>query len=84
MSRLDLPIMANRKNSLFEVRHPIFRPLWRRVVVTAFCIGWALFELSNGAMIWAAIFGACGVHLFLQFFVKFDPADYEPEDKNPS
>jgi hypothetical protein len=74
--------MSERKKSLFEVRHPFFRPLWRRVVVTAMCLAWALFELSNEAYAWAAIFGACGVHLFLQFFVKFDPADYEPRDND--
>ena len=34
-------------------------------------------ELANGAAFWALIFGACGVYLFLQFFVRFDPADYE-------
>ena len=69
--------MTDRKRSFFEVRHPFFRPLWRRVAVTGLCLGWALFELSNGAMLWAIVFGACGVHLFLQFFVRFDPADYE-------
>ncbi|MEQ9041800.1 MAG: hypothetical protein RIE24_26045 [Silicimonas sp.] len=70
--------MEKRKQGLFDVRHPVFRPLWRRVALTASCLLWALFELSNGEAFWAIIFGACGVHLFLQFFVKFDPADYEP------
>ena len=72
--------MSERKKNLFDVRHPIFRPLWARVASTGLCLAWALFELLNGATIWAAVFGACGVHLFLQFFVKFDPADYEPKD----
>ena len=77
--------MAERKTNLFEVRNPIFRPLWRRIALTAFCLGWALFEVSNGAMFWAIIFGACGVHLFIQFFIRFDPADYEaPEEKDAS
>ena len=70
--------MDKRKTSLFDVRHPFFRPLWRRAVVTGFCLGWALFELSNDSMFWAILFGASGVHLFIQFFVKFEPADYEP------
>lgn len=75
--------MPERKTSLFEVRHPIFRPLWRRIAVTALCIGWALIEWSNGATIWALVFGTCGVYLFIQFFLKFDPADYEaPNDKD--
>ena len=61
----------------FEVRHPIFRPLWRRVVATGFILGWACVELYNGANLWGMMFGAAGIYLFLQFFVKFDPADYE-------
>lgn len=77
--------MSNRRSSLFEVRHPIFRPLWRRMALTAFCIGWALFEWSNGATVWAILFGACGVHLFIQFFLRFDPAEYEAQkDKDAS
>ena len=75
--------MAKQKKGLFEVAHPIFRPLWRRVLVTALCLGWALVELANGAVIWAAVFGACGAYLFVQFFVRFDPADYEaPTDED--
>lgn len=63
--------------NLFEVRHPIFRPLWRRALITAGCLLWAILELWNGSPGWAALFGACGVYLFWQFFVKFVPAEYE-------
>lgn len=69
--------MAKGRNNLFEVRHPIFRPLWRRVLVTGLCLGWAAFELANGAILWAIFFGACGIHLFVQFFIRFDPAHYQ-------
>lgn len=71
--------MAKGSKSAFDVAHPFFRPAWRRIVLTTLIIGWAIFELSNGKTVWAALFGAAGVHLFLQFFVKFDPADYEPK-----
>ena len=70
-------------NKAFDVRHPIFRPLWRRAVITIFILGWAIFELTNGSTVWAALFGACGVYLFLQFFVRFDPADYKAQDRDP-
>lgn len=68
------------KKSLFEVRHPFFRPFWRRAAVTGVCLGWAVFEWWNGAQAWALVFGTCGVYLFLQFFVHFDPKDYEEHD----
>ena len=66
--------------SLFEVRHPFFRPFWRRALVTALVLGWTAFEWTRGAEIWAAIFGAAGVYLFWQWFVAFDPAEYEESD----
>lgn len=61
----------------FEVRHPFFRPAWRRVLLTGFCLVWAIIEFRNGSNMWGLMFGAAGVHLFVQFFVRFDPADYE-------
>lgn len=70
--------MSTRKQNLFEVRHPIFRPAWRRIMATGFVLGWAGVEFSNGNPFWAILFGACGVHLFIQFFLRFDPSDYEP------
>lgn len=66
----------------FEVRHPFFRPFWRRALVTGVCLGWAIIELANGAAFWAILFGACGIYLFLQFFVRFDPADYETKENS--
>ncbi|MDA9865358.1 hypothetical protein N9C96_01640 [bacterium] len=69
--------------SAFDVRHPFFRPLWRRAALTVFTLVWAFFELSNGATLWAALFGACGAYLFYQFFVIFDRNDYGPLDKDP-
>ena len=70
------------KKSLFEVRHPFFRPFWRRAVATAAILGWAVFELSNGAQMWALVFGAAGVYLFLQFFIHFDPVEYEKREED--
>ena len=64
----------------FDVRHPIFRPFWRRALATGLCFGWALFEFSNGQAFWAALFAACGAYLFYEFFIRFDPADYEDKE----
>ena len=65
------------KKSRFEVRHPFFRPFYRRFIATAVILGWAVFEWVNGAQIWALVFGTCGIYLFLQFFIHFDPKEYE-------
>lgn len=60
-----------------DLRHPWFRPLWRRVLVVAICLGWAAFELAGGAPFWAILFGAAGLYAAWSFFVAWqDP----PED----
>ena len=70
------------KMGLFDVRTSFFRPLWRRIVATALCLGWALYELSLGAVFWAILFGAAGAHLAWQFFVTFDDRPGSGEEKN--
>ncbi len=51
----------------FDVQHPLFRPLWLRVLIIAFCFGWAVFEWSNGKTGWAALFVVCGAYLAHQY-----------------
>ena len=65
--------MAGR--GFFDVRSPVFEPVWRRVVAVALTLGWALFELANGALVWAGIFGAAGLWCGWQFFVAWQPQD---------
>lgn len=64
----------------FKVRHPFFRSKVRRLVVTLFCFGWACLELAWGNAIWFAIFTGIAGYLTYQFFVVFDPKDYEDGD----
>lgn len=66
--------------SLFDVQTPFFRPLWRRVAVTAVCLAWAAMEVANGAVLWAVLFGAAGLYLAWQFFVVFEPPPDGDED----
>lgn len=67
-------------NKAFDVRHPFFRPLWRRIMVTAFCFLWAMIELRSGGPFWAMLFGGCGLYIGYHFFVAFDPTDYERKE----
>ena len=64
----------------FDLRHPIFRPLARRVAVVAISGGWALVELSGGNLFWALLFGGAAAYCAWVFFVVFDPQDYERSD----
>ncbi len=56
----------------FEVRHPIFRPMWRRVLVVAVLSAWTLYEVSQGNWGWAALFGGAILYLAWAFFWAFD------------
>ena len=53
--------------------HPWFRPLWRRVLVTALCAGWVVFELAySGDGFWTIIAGACAGYCLWSFFLSGD------------
>ena len=53
---------------LFDVKIDFFIPLWRRVLLVAFCGVWALFEFANGAIFWGLIVGALGIYALWQLF----------------
>lgn len=67
---------------LFNIRHPMFRPLWVRLLITGLALGWALVELATGNPVWAAVFGAAGAWCAWEFFVVYDPANFEPPDQD--
>ena len=64
----------------FKLRSPFFRSPKRRGLVVGACIGWSLIELVLGNSVWFALFFALGCYLGYEFFVMFDPADYEEKD----
>jgi hypothetical protein len=68
--------------SYFDVRSEFFRPLWRRIVATAICLGWAVVEYLNGATGWALLFAVAGLALGWQFFLAFNlPEEKESDEK---
>lgn len=68
------------KKRFLDLRHPFFAPLWKRLATVVVVGGWAMFELSTGKVAWAMIFGALAAYCAYEFFVVFDPANYEEED----
>ena len=62
--------------NLLGIRHPFFRPLWRRVATVAFALGWAVVELIGGHLVWAGLFGGIGLYAAWEFFAVYDPANY--------
>ena len=63
----------------FKLRSPFFRSPMRRGLVVGACFGWSAFELFLGNSIWFVVFFALGGYLGYEFFLAFDPKDYEED-----
>jgi hypothetical protein len=49
-----------------------FRPLWRRVVVTAVCAVWAGLEILHGEQVWILITLGLTAYAVWNFFIAFE------------
>jgi hypothetical protein len=52
-----------------DTDHPMFRPMWVRILVVALCLGWAAFEFVGGSPFWGMLFGALGAYAGHAFFI---------------
>jgi hypothetical protein len=48
-----------------------FRPLWRRIAVTAVCVVWAALELWHGEQMWIWITLGLSAYAVWNFFIAF-------------
>lgn len=60
---------------MFDLHHPFYRPLWIRVLIVAFCLGWAALEFAAGAPSWGVLFGGIGLWAGWRFFLAAPPAE---------
>jgi hypothetical protein len=58
---------------LIDPNHPFYRPLWRRVLIVAACLGWAVVEASTRQPFWAVIVGGMGIYAGWMLLLNFDP-----------
>jgi hypothetical protein len=61
---------------LLDVKHPFFKPIWRRGLVTAICFTWAAVEFAIGSPMFGVLSGALGLWCIYALFWRFDPADF--------
>jgi hypothetical protein len=59
-----------------------FRPLWRRVLVTAVCAIWAALELWHGEQLWIMITLGLTAFSVWSFFITFDKGAMNAAEAN--
>lgn len=52
-------------------RHPFFRPLWRRIAVTAIPFAWMIFEFLAGSPVWGIAFAGLWAYAVWQLFLNW-------------
>ncbi len=63
-----------------DTSHPIFRPLWVRVLIVVLSGAWAVVEFVVGSPFWGMLFGALAAYAGWHFFFDFRPGG---GDQNP-
>ncbi|WLQ12119.1 hypothetical protein O5O45_20555 [Hahella aquimaris] len=49
-----------------------FRPVWRRVAITVFCLFWATLEWATGEPLWGMLASGAALYCYWQLFYAFD------------
>ncbi|NVK74996.1 hypothetical protein C0J08_19875 [Marinomonas sp. CT5] len=65
-----------------EADRKFFRPKWRRVAATIFCVGWTLLEWRSGETLWAVMAAGITFYCLWNFFYKFDEEQIQEQDSS--
>jgi hypothetical protein len=63
-----------------DTSHPIYRPLWVRLLIVGFSAGWAILELVNHEIFWATLVGGVAVYSAYVLLFTFKPAPEKVEE----
>lgn len=58
-----------------DTSHPLYRPLWVRLLIVGFCAAWAVIEFVNREFFWGTIVGGIGAYAAYELLLKFKPAN---------
>ncbi|CUX35981.1 MULTISPECIES: hypothetical protein [Agrobacterium] len=66
-----------------DTSHPLYRPLWVRLLIVGFCAAWAVIEFVNREFFWGTIVGGIGAYAAYELLLKFKHAsnDAAPRDE---
>ena len=65
---------------LIDPNHPIYRPLWVRLLIVGICAGWTAVEVAYGEPFWVVLVGALAIYAAYVLLFTFNPAP--PEAQN--
>ena len=63
-----------------DQEHPFLRPLWRRVVLVAFCAVWAAWEVYNGETFWATLAVGMAAYAAWTFLLSYPKPENQKEE----
>lgn len=64
-----------------DTSHPLYRPLWVRLLIVGFCAAWAVIEFVNREFFWGTIVGGIAAYAAYELLVKFKPASADDATK---
>ncbi|KAA3513228.1 hypothetical protein [Agrobacterium rosae] len=65
---------------IIDTSHPIYRPLWVRLLIVGFCAGWAIIEFVNHEIFWATVVGGVAVYSAYVLLITFKPPPEKVEE----
>lgn len=66
-----------------DTSHPIYRPLWARLLIVGFTTAWAVIEFINHEIFWATVVGGIAAYSAYVLLYAFKPAPDKVEEKAP-
>jgi hypothetical protein len=67
------------KKKFLDTDHPMFRPLWVRILVVAAAGAWGVVEIVTGSPFWAMIFLGLAAYAAWAFFMDSGRGGPDPE-----
>ncbi|MFK0384220.1 hypothetical protein [Agrobacterium sp. NPDC090273] len=64
-----------------DTSHPLYRPIWVRLLIVGFCAAWAVVEFVNREFFWGTVVGGIAVYAGYVLLVAFKPGPAADEIK---
>lgn len=75
---------ARDRNTMLNIdtSHPLYRPLWVRLLIVGFCAAWAVIEFVNREFFWGTIVAGIGAYAAYELLLKFKPVSPDAAAKD--